>query len=36
MIENGVVAVSVAVRTGPLRVGRRLLTRRTSARRAWW
>ena len=30
MIENGVVAVSVAVRTFPGRLGRLLLTRRTS------
>ena len=30
MIENGVVAVSVADRTGPFRVGRWLLTRRTA------
>ena len=30
MIENGVVAVSVADRTGPFRVGRLLLTRRTA------
>ena len=31
MIENGVVAVSVAVRVGPFLLGRLLLTRRTSA-----